>query len=381
MVKKDFYELLGVKKDASKEEIKKAYKKLAKKYHPDLNKEDPGSSDKFKEINEAASVLGDDKKRAQYDRFGTAGDAFQGGFGGAGGFDFSDFATGGGGGFDFGDIFDTFFGSGGSRSRRTRKSGPIHGDDLQYNMEITLDDAYNGAEKEIRYNHLETCDKCDGFGAENKDDIVTCSQCQGSESVTYAQRTPFGIFQTTRTCPVCKGEGKTIKKLCSKCHGDGRVEGYKKIKVKIPAGIENTQSLRVSKEGEAGLRGGIPGDLYVVVHIKPHKVFERHGSDLYVEIPISITQASLGADIEVPTMNGKTTLRIPSGTQSETVFRIKEKGFKTLHHRGSRGNELVRVKVEVPSKLSSKQKSLLEEFEKLEGNPQKNFFDKIKKLF
>ncbi|PLW79364.1 molecular chaperone DnaJ [Candidatus Woesearchaeota archaeon] len=377
MSKKDYYESLGISKDASKEEIKKAYKKLAKKYHPDLNKGDPKSADKFKEINEAASVLTDDKKRANYDRFGTADEQFQG-FGGGSGFDgFGGFGGGDFGGFE--DIFESFFGGGGRRSRKKR-GGPIPGDDLRFSMTITLNDAYEGIEKEIRYNRLGTCTTCKGKGAENPDDIETCEMCGGAGQVTQAQRTPFGVFQTTKTCPTCRGEGRTIKNPCKTCQGDGRVDEKKTLKVDIPAGIDEGQSLRINNEGDAGIKGGSYGDLYVQISIKTHKIFERHGRDLYMEMPISITQAAIGGTIEVPTMKGKSTLKIPSGTQSDTVFRMKDKGFPTIGG-SARGSQMVKVIVEIPTTLNKKQKELLEEFEKASESPQKKFFDKIKNMF
>lgn len=368
---KDYYNILGVSKDAPKDEIKKAYKKLAKKYHPDLNKDNPAATEKFKEVSEAASVLTDEKKRANYDRFGSEDGQSQGFGGGAGGF-------GGGAGFDMDDLFNSFFGGGGGRGRR--RGGPISGSDLRFRMDITLENAYFGIEKEIEFNKLSTCSKCDGKGAENSSDIVTCSTCHGSGTITQAQRTPFGIFQTNRTCPNCHGQGKQIKHPCSKCHGEGRVEEHKKLKIEIPAGIDDNQSLRVAGEGEAGAKGGRPGDLYVIIGLKAHKIFERHGNDLYMEMPISITQAALGANIEVPTMEGKSTLKVPSGTQGETIFRMKDKGFPVIH--GSRrGSQLVKVHVEIPKSLSKKQKELLEEFGELSDNPQKGFFNKLKDLF
>lgn len=369
---KDYYETLGVPKGASKEEIKKAYKKLAKKYHPDLNKEDPNTADKFKEINEAASTLTDDKKRANYDRFGTSDEQYQGFGGQGGGSGFGGF--GGSGGFE--DIFESFFGGG----SRTRRGGPIPGDDLKFHVEISMEESYRGAEKEIRFNKLNKCDKCNGVGAENPSDVDTCGTCHGSGQVRQQQRTPFGVFQTTGTCPHCRGEGKTIKNPCGTCHGDGRVEGVKKLKINIPAGIDDGQTLRLSGEGDAGQKGGRFGDLYLSVGVTPHKIFERKGQDLYLEMPISIAQATLGGTIDVPTMEGKSTLKIPAGTQGETVFRIKDKGFPSLHG-NRRGSELVRVKIDIPKKLSKRQIELLEEFEKVSENSQKGFFDKIKGLF
>lgn len=375
----DYYEILGVSKDATKEEIKKAYKKLAKKYHPDLNKDKPDSADKFKKINEAASVLTDDKKRSQYDRFGTSDEQFSGfqnGGGFGGGFSgFEGFSDAFGGGFE--DIFESIFGGGQGRRRR---SGPRRGNDLQMEVLIDFEESYHGTKKEVKYNRLEKCSECNGSGAKDPDDVVNCETCGGSGQVTTAQRTPFGMFQSTRVCPDCRGEGKRIKNPCFECRGDGRVEAVKNLKVKIPAGIDDGQSIRVTGEGEAGEKGGPSGDMFVVVRVKDHEVFERHDNDVYMEIPISFTKAAIGGEIKVPTLDGKATLKIPSGTQPNTVFRIKERGFPSLHG-GYRGNQMVMVKIEVPKKLSGKQKELLNEFENLSDSPTKNFFDKIKNLF
>lgn len=373
---KDYYNTLGVSKDASKEDIKQAYKKLAKQYHPDINK-DPSATEKFKEINEAAAILSDDKKRANYDRFGTAEEAF-----GPGGYDFRDFQQGFGRDFDVDDIFEQFFGGGGmfGGGRRQRRGESQRGADLRFEMEITLEEAAKGMEKEITIPKLETCDKCNGVGAEDKSDIVTCSNCDGSGVFTRQQRTPFGIFQTTNTCKQCNGSGKQIKHPCRKCHGDGRVDVRKTIEIKIPAGVDTGTRVRVTGEGEAGIKGGPSGDLYIVVHVKPHKIFEREEDNIYVEVPISFTQAALGAEIDVPTIDGEATLKIPSGTQSETIFRLKGRGIPHIRGSGA-GDEMIRVKVEVPTKLSSKQKELLEEFEEITGTPQKGFFDRLKKMF
>jgi len=347
---KDYYETLGVEKGASKEEIKKAYKKLAKKYHPDLNKES-GSEEKFKEINEAAAILGDDAKREQYDRFGTANNNFQG-FGG-GGFDF--------GGMDFGDIFDQFFsGFGGFGGRKRR---PKRGADLRYDLEITLEEAATGLEKEIKIPKLDTCDSCNGTGADKDSEVKTCEECRGSGVTNRQQRTPFGIVNMQTTCRKCHGEGEIIEKPCIECHGTGRREVKKTVKVKIPAGVETGNRLRIHGEGEAGEKGAETGDLYIFITVKPHKTFEREGYDINIEVPIKFGIATMGGEIEVPTLEGETTLKIPSGTQSETIFRIKGKGIPHLNGYGT-GSENVKVTVQVPKKLNRKQKKLLEEFEK-----------------
>jgi len=371
---KDYYEILGVSRDASKEDIKKAYKRLAKKYHPDLNKHDKDAAEKFKEINEAYSVLSDDKKRANYDRFGHAEyDAHHG---------FSGFGSGFGGiNIDLGDIFgdsifDEFFGF--SRSKRKQ---PQRGADLRYDLEITLEEAAFGTDKHIIIPKLESCNACHGTGAKSPDDIKVCETCHGSGVHVRQQRTPFGIFQTQTTCSACKGTGKTIKKFCSVCDGHGRIEKTKKLIVKIPAGASDGMQLRLAGEGEAGELGSPPGDLYVVIHIKDHKIFSRKGNDLYIEVPISFTTAALGGEVEVPTLDGNSaTLKIPAGTQTHTVFRMKEKGIPYLHGHG-RGSQMVKVIVEVPSKLTKKQKELLKELDKLsKDNPTKRFFEKVKKI-
>lgn len=374
---KDYYEILGVSKDASRDEIKKAYKRLAKKYHPDVNKE-LGSAEKFKEINEAAAVLGDDQKRAQYDRFGTAD------FNGAGpgaGFDFSGF---GGGNFDFDDLFESLFAGGPFGGfRQSRRRGPRQGADLRYDLEIDLEDAVAGKESHITIPRYETCPECKGSGAASSADITTCPDCNGRGVVSRTQRTPFGMFQTTSTCRRCHGEGKTISKPCGTCGGDGRVEKEMKIKVDIPAGVETGTTLRLGGQGEAGEKGARHGDLYVVVHVKPHRIFERKGDDLFVEVPVSFITATMGDSIEVPTISGKAKLKIPAGTQSNTLFRMKDKGVPNL--RGSAvGSQYVRVVVHTPENLNAKQKSALKDFAKAMGDkisPKKSFLEKVKEKF
>src|SRR3989344_1995210 len=362
---KDYYDILGVKKGASKEEIKKAYKTLANKYHPDLNKESD-AAEKFKEINEAASVLGDDQKREQYDRFGKADTS------GFSGYDFRDFGFTGGE-FDFGDIFDMFFGGAGSFRGPQRDN---RGSDLRFDITIELEDVANGVEKNIVIPRLETCPECKGSGAESEKDIVTCSQCHGSGRVTMTRRTPFGVFQTTSTCNVCHGRGKEIKKPCRKCHGSGRVENRAKVKIEIPPGVEDGTRLRIGGQGEAGIKGGPAGDLYVIIHVNEHNVFAREGDDLYIEVPISFSQAALGDTIEVATLDGKAKLKIPSGTETHTVFRIKNRGIPHIHGSG-RGDEKVRVIIETPKKLTKKQADLLKEFGEMSEKPSQSFLKKI----
>src|SRR3989338_387879 len=341
MAKKDYYETLGVSKDASKEEIKKAYKKLAKKYHPYLNKDDPNTAEKFKEINEAASVLGDEKKRTSYDKFGTA-DANSQGFNG-GGVDFNDFASFSDS-FDFGDIFDTFFGGGNNRGRRT---GPRRGMDLEYNLDITLEEAAHGTEKLIIIPKLDTCEDCNGEGITDNSEVITCPACKGSGMFRRQQRTPFGIFQTTTTCESCRGQGKSIKNPCIKCHGSGRVKQNKKIKLSIPRGVDTGSRLRVRGEGEAGERGDNSGDLYVVMHVKENEIFQRDGNNLYIEIPISYAQACLGTEIDVPTLDGSVSMTVPAGTQTHTMFRLRGKGVHSLQGYGI-GDQVVKLIIQTP---------------------------------
>lgn len=350
---KDYYKILGVSREATKKDIKKAYKKLAKKYHPDLNKE-PGAEEKFKEINEAASVLADEKKKAQYDRFGkTAQD-----FGYGAGFDFKDvFSEFGFGAFDFGRIFDEFFG----RGFRTR--GPSRGADLAYRLEIDLENAAFGDKKTIIVPRHETCTKCNGSGAESKTDIKKCDECNGSGYIRRTSRTPFGLFSTTSPCNKCRGQGTYIKKLCPVCDGQGRERKTRKISVKIPKGVATGSRLRIKGEGEAGEKDAPNGDLYVIIRVKPHDTFERDGNDIYIETPISFVTAALGGEIQVPTLDGKAKLKIPSGTQDNTVFRMKGKGIPDLET-GRRGAQKVKATIEVPKRLNRKQKAALKEYAK-----------------
>tara|TARA_Y100000310_G_C20668795_1_gene809113 strand:+ start:505 stop:1590 length:1086 start_codon:yes stop_codon:yes gene_type:complete len=348
---KDYYDILGVDKDASKEDIKKAYKKLAKKYHPDINK-DPEAADKFKEINEAASVLGDNQKKEQYDRFGSA----DGGQPGGAGFDFRDF--GGFSSFDFGDIFDQFFSGG-----RRRKRGPMPGADLRYDMEITLEDAAFGVEKHIKVPRLEHCKKCKGTGAKSSSDVVTCNECNGTGYVKKTTRTPFGIIQQTGSCSKCHGDGKYTKETCVECDGTGLVKNVRKIEVEVPKGANTGTRLRIQGEGEAGEKGAPCGDLYIVLHVKEHDIFSREDNDINLDVPISFVQAALGDNIEVPTLEGKAKLKIPPGTQTNTIFRMRDKGIQHINGYGI-GSENVKVIVKVPEKLTKKEKQLLKEFEK-----------------
>lgn len=350
---KDYYKILGVSKDAPKEEIKKAYKKLAKKYHPDLNKA-KDAADKFKEINEAAAVLGDSQKRQQYDQFGTADFSGQG-------FDFSNFA---GRGFDFGSIFDELFAGFGGQGFDIfsgRRRGPRRGRDILYDIEITLEEAATGTKKKVEIDSYIECNKCHGSGARKKSDIVACSDCNGSGMVRHARRTPFGMFATQSTCSKCRGCGEFIENPCSACDGNGRVEKEVNFEVKIPAGVDNGTRLRVEEKGEAGEKGASNGDLYVNIHVKKHKYFERQGNDIIVHVPIPFATAALGGQVEVPTLKGKATIKIPAGIQGGKTFRLREKGIPDLHGYGT-GDESIVVQIDVPKKLSKKQKELLKEF-------------------
>ena len=382
MSKRDYYEVLGVSKTATQDELKKAYRKLARKYHPDLNKDNAEAAEKFKECNEAYSVLSDEQKRAQYDQFGHA--AFEnggmgggGGFGGAGGF-------GGFGGSGMEDIFDMFFVGQGGRGGRSSKAGPQRGADLRFDLEISFEEAAFGLEKEINLYRDEVCDHCHGEGAEPGSKVETCPECNGSGYVRFTQNTMFGQMVNERPCSRCKGEGKIISEPCKECRGKGTVKRNKKLKVKIPAGVDNGSRLRVAGEGEAGAKGGPSGDLYVYLYVKPHKFFERDGTTVLCEVPINIVQATLGADIKVPTLDGQVTMKIPEGTQPGKVMRIKGKGIPSLRN-SSRGDQLVRIKVVVPTKLSDKQKDALRKFADISKdniNPEeKSFMDKVKDFF
>jgi molecular chaperone DnaJ len=376
MAKRDYYEILGVSKNATKEEIKKAYRKLSKKYHPDVNKE-PDAAEKFKEIKEAYEVLSDDQKRAHYDQFGHA-DPNQG----FGGFRSDDFDLGGFSGFGgFEDIFNTFFGGG----RRRNPNAPRAGADLQYTMTLTFEEAAFGKETDIEIPSEETCHTCHGTGAKPGTKPETCPHCHGAGQISTEQSTPFGRIVNRRTCPYCGGTGQYIKEKCTTCGGTGRVKRRKKIHVKIPAGIDDGQQLRVAGQGEPGINGGPPGDLYIVFRVEPHEFFERDGDDIYCEVPLTFAQAALGDEIEVPTLHGKVKLKIPAGTQTGTRFRLKGKGVPNVRGYGY-GDQHVIVRVVTPTKLTEKQKQLLREFDQLSGSsmhhePHDRFFDKVKKAF
>lgn len=376
MSKRDYYEVLGVSKSASKDEIKKAYRKLSKQYHPDINKA-PDAAEKFKEIAEAYEVLSDDQKRAQYDQFGHEGP--NQGFGGFGGG--ADFG-GGFGGFE--DIFNTFFGGGGT-SRRRDPNAPRQGADLQYTMTISFEEAAFGKETDITIPREETCTTCNGTGAKPGTKPETCSHCHGTGQINAEQNTPFGKIVNRRTCSYCNGTGKEIKSKCTTCGGTGRVKKQRKIHVKVPAGIDEGQQLRVAGQGEAGINGGPSGDLYIVFHVRKHEFFERDGDDVYCEMPITFVQAALGDEIEVPTLHGKVKLKVPAGTQTGTKFRLKGKGIPNVRGYGV-GDQHISVRIVTPTKLNEKQKSILREFAEESGNMplgehDGGFFDKVKRAF
>ncbi|MBI4149663.1 molecular chaperone DnaJ [Candidatus Woesearchaeota archaeon] len=363
---KDYYRILGVSKEATTEEIKKAYKKLARQYHPD-NKE-TGNEERFKEINEAAAVLADTDKRGQYDQFGDA-DAFKRSSGFSG-YDFSEAGFGDFASFDFGDIFDRFFGGGVSGFSR----GSRRGRDLRAEIEISLEEVASGVTKNLVIAKLDACSRCEGTGAQSGSDVVRCPDCHGSGTLKQARRTPFGIFATSSPCRRCEGSGEVVEHPCEMCDGTGQLEKEKKIQVKVPAGVENGMKLRIAGEGEAGERGTPAGDLYIIVHVKEHGQFTRKGNDIHVEAPISVVQAMLGDEIEVPTLNGTAVLRIPPGTQPGTVFRMKGRGLPSMHGYGE-GSEFVRIDVEIPKSLSRRQKELLKEF--AEASKDKGLFRRM----
>lgn len=373
--KRDYYEVLGVQKGASDDEIKKAYRACAKKYHPDLHPGDKECEEKFKEVNEAYEVLSDSDKKARYDQFGHAGVDPNYGAGGAG----SPFGQG----IDIDDIFSSFFGGFGGR-RSNNANVPMRGSDIETTVYISFEEAAKGCKQTINYSCVTTCDDCHGTGAQPGTSPKTCSSCGGSGRVTINQRTPFGVVQTQRTCDACHGRGKIVDNPCKKCGGSGKQRKNKTVDVTIPAGIKDQQILNVSGRGNSGTNGGPAGDLHVYVNVRPHPVFERRGDDVWCEVPITFTQAALGADVVVPTLDGKVSYTVREGTQPGDVFRLKGKGIQRLGGRG-RGDQYVRVTVEVPKNLNGKQKELIKQLDGATGDKnyakRRNFFDKIKKMF
>ncbi len=378
--KRDYYEVLGVSKTATDDEIKKAYRKAAKQNHPDLHPGDKAAEARFKEIGEAYEVLSDADKRARYDQYGFAGVdpnfAADGGFGGFGG---------GFGGFDvdLGSIFSDFFGGGGGSS--ARRNGPRKGENVRAAVTLTFEEAAFGCEKEVSASRVEECSKCNGTGSADGSAPETCSNCGGSGVTRTVRQTPFGAMQQQTTCPKCGGTGKTVKNPCPTCRGKAKVRKNKKITVKVPAGVDNGQAVRVAGEGSVGSGGGPKGDLLVEVNVLSHPLFEREGSDVICEMPITFTQAALGCDLEVPTLDGKVRYNIPEGTQTGTTFRLRDKGIPVVGYKNRRGDQYVTVVVETPKDLTREQKDLLKQFGEATGEEstpkRKSFFEKVKENF
>jgi molecular chaperone DnaJ len=374
MPTKDFYEVLGVSRSANADEIKRAYRALARKHHPDVADNKAEAEHRFKEINEAYEVLSDPQKRAQYDRYGSVGN---GGMGAG----FGDFGFGGNAGF--GDIFDIFFGDRmGAQQTQARRSGPSRGSDLRYDLEITLEEAFAGTTREIQFNHLAQCDTCRGSGAAPGTLVVPCDRCNGSGVQRMVRQTPLGQFVTQSTCTKCNGEGQVIQQPCESCGGRGRREVERRLTVKVPAGVDDGSRIRINGNGEAGIRGGPAGDLYVYLSIAPHPLFKRDGLDTYVDVPISFPQAALGSQITVPSLEGDLPLNVHAGTQAGTTFRMRGHGMPAV--RGNhRGDHVVTVHVVVPTKINKRQRELLEEYARQGGDrvDERSFLDKVKDAF
>ncbi len=377
MSKRDYYEVLGINKNATDEEIKKAYRKLAMQYHPDRNAGDKSAEEKFKEINEAYEVLNDSEKRERYDQYGHAGvdpNMGGGGFGGFGGFSGGDY------GDIFGDIFNMFGGGGFSQTR----NGPQKGSDIRVNINITFEEAAFGCEKKIKLTRKEKCSQCGGSGAKEGSNVKTCDRCGGSGQIRVTQKSILGMMQTVKVCDKCHGEGTIIDTPCMKCNGSGIENAERQITVKIPAGVDTGSVLPLRGEGNVGYKGGKTGDVYIYINVKAHEFFKREGSDVYISVPITYAQATLGDEIKVPTLEGRVKLKIPEGTQTGTTFKIKGKGIQSINGFG-KGSQFVTVNIEVPKKLNEKQKSALREFDKLtpsESHEQhKSFWNKVKDKF
>ncbi|MBQ4099917.1 MAG: molecular chaperone DnaJ [Oscillospiraceae bacterium] len=383
--KRDYYEVLGVSKGCSDDELKKAYRKLAKKYHPDLNPGDKQAEQSFKEAAEAYEVLSDKSKRARYDQFGHAGvDPSYGAGSGAGGYGAGGFGGFGGSmDFDLGDIFESFFGGGFGGGRSSRPSnGPVRGNDIRINMPLSFLEAVHGVKKEIEISHYENCSDCGGTGCKSGTSAETCPDCNGMGHIKVTQRTPLGMMSQTKTCPRCSGKGKIIKNPCPSCNGSTRVRKTKKLEVSVPAGIDDGQTFVVRGQGDSGLNGGPAGNVNVTVSVRPDPLFEREGYNVWCEIPITFNQAVFGAEIIVPTVDGKVRYNVPEGTQPGTIFRLKGKGVPFVNGRG-RGDQFVKVTVEVPTKLTKEQKEILVAFDKSLSEEEnyekrKNFFDLLK---
>lgn len=377
--KRDYYEVLGVEKSASASEIKKAYYKLAKQYHPDVNPGDAEAEKKFKEINEAYAILSDEDKKAKYDQYGHA--AFEnGGAGGGYGAGFE--------GFDFGDIFSSFFGGdggfGGGFGGGNRRNAPMRGEDIYARVTLTFEEAVRGCKKDISFGRVQKCADCGGSGAKKGTTVETCKKCGGSGQMRVQQRTAFGMMQTMRTCDECRGSGKIVREPCTNCRGTGYVKISKTISVSIPAGIDNGQNISIAGQGNEGRNGGPAGDLIIAVTVKPHAVFERNGSDIYCEVPINYWEAVLGDEIEIPTLDGKEKFTIPEGTQTGTTFTLRGKGITRVNS-SVRGNLYITVKVDVPRNMNTKQKELLKELAESFGDKvqskRDSFFKKCAEFF
>ena len=373
---RDYYEILDVTRDASQDEIKRAYRRLAKKYHPDLNPDDPDAEQKFKEATAAYEILSNPEMRSRYDKFGHAGVDPQAGNNGFGGF--NDI---------FDDIFDIFGGGFGSYSQRTRKTGPMKGSDLRYNLNIDFREAVFGVEKEIQFRRSETCSHCHGSGAEPGSHVHTCPTCNGTGQVRYAQQSPLGQFIRVGTCNECNGSGEIIEEKCSVCSGSGQEIKNKRLKIKVPPGVDNDSVISLRGEGEGGLRGGPPGDLYVYISVNEDPVFKRQGNNIYIDVPISFVEAALGAEIEIPTLDGIEKFSLKPGTQTGTQFKLKGKGVPNLRGMG-KGDLYFTVEIKVPTNLTEKQKKLLHDFAAESGEDyeekreeKKGFFNRVKDAF
>ena len=359
MANKDYYEVLGVQKGASDDEIKRAFRKLAVKYHPDRNQGNAEAEEKFKEINEAYQILSDSEKRAKYDQFGSAAFDGTGGFNGGGFGGFDGFDMGG-----FGDIFESFFGGSGGSSRR--RNGPVRGNDIEYTVTLTFEEAVFGVEKEISVTRSENCEHCNGSGAEPGTNVKTCPTCGGSGQVRVQRQTPLGSFVSTSTCDHCHGSGKITETPCKECRGKGHIRKTRKIKVNIPAGVDTGNVMPLRGQGEHGLRGGSPGDLYVKINVTPSKTFTRKGNDVYIDAHISMAKAALGTEITVATVDGNVKYTVPAGTQSGTMFRLKGKGIQRVNSSG-KGDQYVKVIVDIPKSLNKAQEEALYAFMKASG--------------
>ncbi len=383
--KRDYYEVLGVSKGATDDEIKKAYRKKAKEYHPDLHPGDAEAEAKFKEANEAYEVLSDSQKKARYDQFGHAGvDPNYGAGGGYGGNPFGGGFGGGGMDFDLGDIFGSFFGGGFGGGRQSNPNGPRRGEDVQTRVTISFEEAAKGCKRTVDINRVDSCPECHGSGAKAGTSAKTCPDCSGRGYVNVQQRTAFGVISTQKSCPKCQGKGKVIDDPCRKCNGAGRVSSKTSVEVNIPAGIDDRQIFNVSGAGNAGTNGGPKGDLKVAVFVRPHSHFERDGYNVWLEQHVSYTQAALGDNLRIPTLDGDVKFDLPAGTQSGTVFKLTGKGIQILNGRG-KGDQLVRIIVDVPKNLTQRQKELMVELEKELGvkrgapvSSKEGFFDKFK---